>query len=67
MTITAMDSRLLAQRIGSIRHHRALGVAALEAAAGRLIERHPHCPRHASVLVDRLTVARDLAIWEGRA
>ncbi len=57
----------LAHRIGHLRQQRALGVAGLEAAAGRLIARHPQCPRAASLLVDRLTHARDLAIWEGRA
>jgi len=42
-------------------------VFAIEAAAGRLIDRYPLCPRHASLLVDRVTHARDLAIWERRA
>jgi hypothetical protein len=62
-----MDRRLLAERIGCIRQPRALGACALEAAAGRLIDRYPHCPHHASRLVDWVTHARDLAIWEGRA
>lgn len=65
-SIVAADQALLAQRIGHLRQRRALGVAGLEAAAGRLIERYPHCPRHASRLVDRLTIARDLAVLEGR-
>ena len=60
------DLDLLTQRIGHIRQQRALGVLALEAAAGRLIDRYPSCPCHASRLVDRLTHARDLAICEGR-
>jgi hypothetical protein len=38
----------------------------LEAEAGRLIDQHPSCPRHASLLVDRLTLARDRALWEGQ-
>ena len=67
MTLLSYDRRLLAQRIGHIRQPRALGVFAIEAAAGRLIDRYPYCPRHASLLADRLTHARDLAIWEGRA
>jgi hypothetical protein len=66
-TISLQDRRHLAQRIGTIRQHRALGTAALEAAAGRLIDRNHACPRPASLLADRLTQARDLAIWEGRA
>jgi hypothetical protein len=66
-TISLQDRRHLAQRIGTIRQHRALGTAALEVAAGRLIDRNPACPRRASLLADRLTLARDLAIWEGRA
>jgi hypothetical protein len=61
------ERRLLAERIGHLRLPRALGAEALEAAAGRIIERSPHCPRQASRLVDRITHARDLAIWEGRA
>lgn len=65
-TIGLKDRRLLAQRIGQLRQHRALGLAELEAAAGRLIDRNPTCPRHASRLADRLTIARDLAVWEGR-
>ncbi len=67
MTLPHCDRRLLAERIGSIRQPRALGVFALEAAAGRLIDRYPHCPRHASLLVDKVTHARDLAMWEGRS
>lgn len=66
-SILTGDQFVLAQRIGSLRRQRALGVFELEAAAGRLIDSYPHCPRHASRLVDRLTHARDLAIWEGRA
>jgi len=65
--ITYADRKQLAQRIGHIRQQRALGAAGLEAAAGLLIDRYPGCPRHASLLVDRFTHARDLAIWEGRA
>lgn len=67
MTVFETERRLLAQRIGHLREQRALGVAGLEAAAGRLIDRYPSCPRPASLLVDRLIHARDLAIWEGRA
>ena len=67
MTLLSYDRRLLAQRIGHIRQPRALGVFAIEAAAGRLIDRYPHCPHHASLLADRLIHARDLALWEGRA
>lgn len=66
MSAFCFDSQVLAQRIGSIRQQRALGAVALEAAAGRLVDRHPSCPRPVSLLVDRLTHARDLAIWEGR-
>jgi hypothetical protein len=65
--LTTADRWLLSQRIGTIRQHRALGATALEAAASRLIDRNPGCTRPASLLVDRLTNARDLAIWEGRA
>ena len=65
--ILAADQALLARRIGVLRQHRALGCAGLEAAAGRLIDRYPSCPRPTSLLVDRLTHARDLALWEGRA
>jgi hypothetical protein len=65
--LSSVDRLLLAQRIGHLRQQRALGCTALEAAAGRLIDRHPSCPRPASLLVDRLTHARDLALWEGRA
>ena len=65
--ILAEDQALLARRIGILRQHRALGCAGLEAAAGRLIDRHPGCPRQASLLADRLTYARDLALWEGRS
>ena len=61
------DQPLLGRRIGLLRQHHSLGCAGLEAAAGRLIDRHPACPRNASLLVDRLTQARDLALWEGRA
>ncbi len=67
MTSATINCKLLAQRIGHLRQQRALGCAGLEAAAGRLIDRHPTCPRRVSLLVDRLTVARDLALWEGRA
>ena len=67
MTLLSYDRRLLAQRIGHIRQPSALGGFAIEAAAGLLIDRYPHCPRHASLLADRLTHARDLALWEGRA
>lgn len=67
MSIYFTDRLMLAQRIGHLRQQRALGCAGLEAAASRLIDSYPHCPRHASLLVDRLTRARDLAIWEGRA
>ncbi len=67
MSIHFTDRLMLAQRIGHLRQQRALGCADLEAAAGRLIDRHPGCPRPASLLVDRLTHARDLALWEGRA
>jgi hypothetical protein len=67
MTFLHSDRLLLAYRIGRLRQRRALGVAGLEAAASLLIARHPQCPRAASLLVDRLTHARDLAIWEGRA
>jgi len=67
MTLLGYDRRLLAQRIGHIRQPRALGVFALEAAAGRLIDCYPHCPHHASRLVDWVTHARDLALWEGRS
>lgn len=65
--VSATDQLLLAQRIGQLRQKRALGRAALEAAAGGLIDRYPNCPRPVSLLVDRLTHARDLALWEGRA
>jgi hypothetical protein len=65
--ILAADQALLAHRIGLLRQHRALGCEDLEAAAGRLIDRQPGCPRPTSLLVDRLTHARDLALWEGRA
>ncbi len=57
---------LLAHRIGYIRKQRAHGAAALAAAAGAVIDRSPHCPRRASQLVDRLTLAWDLAVREGR-
>jgi hypothetical protein len=57
---------ILAQRIGALREPRAFGTSALEAAAGRLIDRYPNCPRHASQLMDRLTIARDLAVVERR-
>lgn len=67
MTFLHSDRLLLAYRISHLRQRRALGVAGLEAAAGRLIDRYTHCPRHASLLVDRLTHARDLALWEGRS
>lgn len=67
MSFPFTDRQLLAQRIGHLRQHRALGCAGLEAAASRLIDRYPSCPRPASLLVDRLTHARDLALWEGRS
>ena len=67
MTSATINCKVLAQRVGHLRQQRALGVASLEAAAGRLIDRHPTCPRRVSSLMDRLTVARDLALWEGRA
>ena len=65
--LSIADRLELAHRIGHLRQHRALGCAGLEAAAGRLIDRHPACPRPASLLVDLLTHARDLALCEGRA
>ncbi len=61
-----LESQLLAHRIGQLRTPRALGVAGLQAAAGRIIDAHPHCPIRASRLVDRLIVAMDLARMEGR-
>jgi hypothetical protein len=67
VSIPFSDRLLLAQCIGHLRQQQALGCAGLEAAAGRLIDRYPACPRPASLLVDRLTHARDLALWEGRA
>ena len=67
MTCTTFSPRVLAQPVGHLRQQRALGCAGLEAATGRLIDGHPTCPRRVSQLVDRLTVARDLALWEGRA
>ena len=57
----------LARRIGRVRRQRVLGVAGLEAAAGRLIDGCPACSRRVSLLVDRIVVARDLALWEGRS
>jgi hypothetical protein len=63
---TRWESQLLARRIGHLRAPRALGVARLQAAAGRIIEANPDCSRRASRLVDRLTVAMDLAQAEGR-
>jgi hypothetical protein len=63
---TRRESQLLARRIGQLRAPRALGVAGLQAAAGRIIDAHPDCPIRASRLVDRLTVAMDLAQVEGR-
>jgi hypothetical protein len=65
-SIDSAEYLLLVHRIGHLRERRSLGVAGLEAAAGRLIERYPRCPRHASRLADRLTIARDLAVLEGR-
>jgi hypothetical protein len=56
----------LALLIGAVRQPRALGVVGLQAAAGRIIDRHPSCPRAASLLVDRLIVAGELAAAEGR-
>lgn len=61
------ESQLLARSIGRLRAPRALGLAGLQAAAGRIIDAHPDCPVRASRLVDRLTVAMDLAKWEGRS
>jgi hypothetical protein len=60
------ETQLLARRIGQLRAPRALGVDGLEAAAGRIIDAHPDCSPRASRLVDRITVAMDLAKWEGR-
>ena len=54
--ITTADRRLLAQRIGHIRHQ---GLAAAEVEAGLIIDLAPHCPRWASRRIDRLTVIRD--------
>lgn len=65
-TILPSDQALLAKRIGEQRQQRALGCAGLEAAAGRLIDGHPECPRPTSLLVDRILNARDLALWEER-
>jgi hypothetical protein len=67
MTWTSINCKVLAQRVGHLGQQRALGCAGLEAAAGRLIDCNPTCPRRVSRLVDRFTVARDLALWEGRA
>ena len=61
------ETHPLAQRIGQLRAPRALGVAGLQAAAGRIIDAHPECGIRASRLVDRITVAMDLARLEGRA
>jgi hypothetical protein len=61
-----LESQLLTRRIGAIRARQALGAAGLQAAAGSIIERHPGCPPRASKLVDRITVAMDLARVEGR-
>jgi hypothetical protein len=63
---TRWESQLLARRIGQLRAPRAMGVSALQAAAGRIIEARPACPPRASRLVDRITVAMDLAQAEGR-
>lgn len=63
---TGIESQLLARRIGQLRAPRALGVAGLQAAAGRIIDAYPDCSRRASRLVDRITVAMDLAQMEGR-
>lgn len=60
------ESQLLARRIGQLRSPRALGLGGLEAAAGRIIDAHPGFSRRASCLVDRLTLAGDLAKAEGR-
>ena len=60
------ESQLLARRIGQLRAPRALGLAGLEAAAGQTIDAHPECGIRASRLVDRITVAMDLARLEGR-
>ena len=40
--------------------------AVLEAEAGLLIDQHPTCPHNTSLLVDRLTLARDRSLWEGQ-
>lgn len=64
--LSGWESQLLARRIGQLRTPRALGVAGLQAAAGRIIDAHPDCPIRASRLVDRLTLAMDLARVEGR-
>jgi hypothetical protein len=61
-----LDLAGLALLIGEVRKSRALGVDHLQAAAGRIISRHPSCPASASRLVDRLIVATDLAAAEGR-
>jgi hypothetical protein len=66
-TILAADQALLTQRIGHLRQPRALGVSGLEAAIARIIDRNPACSHQASRLVDRLTLARDLALLEGRS
>jgi hypothetical protein len=67
VSIHFYDRLVLAYRIGHLRQQRALGCDGLEAAAGRLIDRYPSCPPSVSRLVDQLTHARDLALWEGRA
>ncbi len=63
---TRWESLLLARRIGQLRAKRALGAAGLQGAAGRLIDAHPSCPLRVSRLLDRLTIAMDLARVEGR-
>jgi len=64
--LSGWESQLLARRIGQLRAPRALGVDGLEAAAGHAIAKYPDCPPRASRLVDRITVAMDLARMEGR-
>jgi len=61
-----LDLAGLALLIGRVRQPRALGVDGLQAAAGRVIDRHPSCPVSASLLADRLIVAGELAAAEGR-
>ena len=63
---TGWESQLLALRIDQLRAPRALGVAGLQAAAARIIDAHTSCDSRASRLVDRITLAMDLARAEGR-